>query len=625
MDAWLRDKLDALPDEPGIYVFRDRRGSPIYVGKAKSLRSRVRSYFQQGSSDGRYFIALLDRVLGDIETTVIESEKEAALLENAFIKEHQPTYNVRLCDDKDFLHLKIDLDDEWPRLQLVRRPRLSERSRQVKLFGPYHSARSARRTMLLASRFFHLRTCKDSALRKRSRPCLLYQMGRCPGPCVYDIDREAYIEQVQHAALFLAGRPAELLHQLEEKMRRAAEELAYERAALYRDQIQSVEATLANQNVVTLTDVDEDVFGLCRDEDQVLVVVLKVRGGRISAREDFHWKGRDIHADEGDLLSSVLAQYYEPDIPLPQFVLLPHPLEDADVLSELLTERRGAKVSLHWPQRGRRKRLVQVAQDNARRAVLQRGRAEKDIETTLAQLGRRLGMSHPPSTIECIDVAHRGSGKAVAAIARLREGKPDRTGTRSFTVKAARAGDDYGSMYEVLSRRFRRARQGEKGWELPDLLVVDGGRGQLGVAEAALRDAEMPSDALALVGLAKERPARRSVEGEVRKNATEERVYVPGRVNPLSIRGTSPLLLLCRARDEAHRLAGKLLAKRDKAKALDSPLDKVPGVGSKIRNRLLETLGSIKAVKGASVEELEKVPGIGPSLAARIHQHFHPQ
>lgn len=623
MEGWLRDKLDSLPDEPGIYIFRDRKGYPIYVGKAKSLRSRVRSYFQQGRSDERYFINLLDRVLGDIETTVIESEKEAALLENAFIKEHQPTYNIRLCDDKDFLHLRIDLDEEWPRLKLVRRPRLSERSRRVKLFGPYHSARSARRTMLLASRFFHLRTCKDSALRKRNRPCLLYQMGRCPGPCVYEVDRTAYLEQVHHAALFLAGRPAELVRQLEEKMRRAALDLAYERAALYRDQIRSIEATLANQSVVTLTNVDEDVFGLCREDDQVQVVVLKVRGGKISAREDFHWKGRDIHRDDGDLLSSVLAQYYEPEVQLPQFILLPHPLEDVEALIELLTERRGTKVSIIWPQRGRRKKLVQVAQDNARRAVIQRGQATKDIETMLAEIARRLGLSHPPRTIECIDVAHRGSGTAVAAIAQLLDGKPNRKGTRVFTVKSAKVGDDYAAMYEVLSRRFRRAREGDPGWELPDLLVVDGGRGQLGVAEAALRDVQIPVEALPMVGLAKERPARRTPDGATQKEATEERVYVPGRVNPLSIRGTSPLLLLCHARDEAHRLAGKQLAKRDKAQALSSPLDRIQGVGPKLRHKLLGTLGSLEKVENASLEELEEVPGVGPSLASKIHRHFH--
>ncbi len=616
--------LDRLPDEPGVYIFRDRKGRVVYVGTASNLRTRVRSYFQPGTSDTRYFIPLLDQVLGDIETTVTPTRQDAKILESNLIKEHQPRYNVRLRDDKDFLHLRIDLDAEWPRLELVRRPRPTDRSGRVRIFGPFHSARAARRTMLLVSRFFRLRTCKDSALRKRQRPCLLYQMDRCPGVCVFDVDREAYLEQVRHACLFLAGKHDELTGELNEKMSAAAADMAYEKAALYRDQIRAIEETLARQHVVHLNDVDEDVFGLAQDEVQVHVVVLQVRAGKIVGRHDFHRKGKHFHDSEADLLSSVIAQYYEPDdVPVPQFVLIPEPLEDAEPLAAMLSERRGRKVTVHWPRRGRRLVLVRMAQTNARRALELRARSVEDMEATLATLAQKLGLAEPPRTIECIDVAHRGSGRAVAAIAQLRDGEPSRAGTRSFTVKTAKAGDDYGSMYEVLSRRFRRAREGDDRWALPDLLVVDGGRGQLAVAQAALRDVGLSPEQLPLAGLAKERSGRRGPDERVIKDDMVERVYTPGRVNPIQIRGTSPLLLLCRVRDEAHRLAGKLLARRDKAKALGSPLDEIPGVGPKLRKALLRELGSLKAVEGAAVEQLRAVTGVGPALAQRIYQHFH--
>jgi excinuclease ABC subunit C len=617
------DALDLLPDEPGVYTFIDREGRVVYVGKAKSLRDRVRSYFQPGSSDTRYFIPLLRQVVADIETTVTSSEKNAAILENNFIKEHQPRYNTRLRDDKDFLHLRIDLDAQWPRLELVRRPRVTERGGSVKIFGPYHSARSARRTMLLASRSFRLRTCADSALRGRSRPCLLHQMKRCPGPCVFEVDRGEYLEQVHLAVLFLSGRHGELAAQLRDRMNVAAVELAFERAALYRDQLKAVEATLADQEIVHLGAVDEDVFGLCREQDQVQVVVLHVRGGRATGRVDFHWKGRDAHLDEHDLLSSIVAQFYEPGVSVPEFVVVPSDVDDAAVLGELLGERCGHRVTVLCPRRGRRRKLVLLAQANARQALVQRSRSSADLGAALEGVARMLGLERPPRLIECIDVAHHGSGRAVAAVARLRDGVPDRSGTRSFTVKVARTGDDYGSMYEVLSRRFRRAREDDDRWALADLLVVDGGRGQLGVAQAALRDTDLERDGPALVALAKERPARPGPEDAAPAEALEDRVYVPGRANPLTIRGGSPLRLLCLARDEAHRLAGKLLSRQRKSRTTTSPLQSIPGVGPKLRAALLRGLGSHAAVKNASIEELETVSGVGPTLARTIFEHFH--
>ena len=623
MDPRPQEKLNALPKAPGVYLFLDRRGDVIYVGKATNLRARVRSYFQPGRSDERFFISFLDQVLGDIETVVTATEKEALLLENTLIKEHRPRYNVRLRDDKDFLHLQIDTESSWPKLELIRRPGPSKPG--VKRFGPYTSARAARSTMLLASRHFRLRTCKDSALRHRTRPCLLYEMDRCPGPCVHPVDRETYLEQVHHATLFLVGRYAELVRELEEKMHQASAELAFERAATYRDQIRAVQATLADQHVVDLSDADQDVFGFAREADMIQFVVLQVREGKITGQKEFHWRGQELPGPDQELLSSVVAQYYEPGVTIPAEILVPRSLEVASALAELLSERRSRRVTLSVPHRGHRAALVRLAQTNAEHSLNQRLRSAESVAETLQQVARRLGLSAPPQVIECVDVAHHQTGRAVAAVAVMENGRLAPSRTKSFTIKTARTGDDYGSLYEVLSRRFRRAKAEEKGWSLPDLLVIDGGRGQLGVAQAALRDVGLPETSVPLVGLAKERPARLTPEEATVQEATVERVYVPGRVNPVTIRGTTPLLLLCQVRDEAHRLAGKLLQGQRKTRALSSALDPLPGVGPKLRRALLRHLGSVKAVQQASEKELATVPGVGPTLARRIRLYFHPE
>lgn len=619
MDDRLREKLDTLPHRPGVYLFFDSKGKVIYVGKAKDLANRVRSYFQESPSDVRRITEDAKWVIADIDTIVVEKDKEALITEGGFLKQ-RPRYNVRFTDDKDFLHIKIDLEAEWPRLELVRRPKPGQKN--TKLFGPYHSARSARRTMLAASRHFRLRTCKDSALRNRSRPCLLYQMNRCPGPCVYDIDRDAYLEQVHHTALFLAGKRSELVSELEGKMKEASAELAFERAALYRDQLKAVQSTLEKQSVVQLSDVDQDVFGLYREAGMIQVVVLQVRGGKLLGKREFSWRGFDLPVPLKEMLSSLVAQYYEPTKQLPDEVLLPFEVEARDALAEHLTDLRGAKVTVLVPQRAHRAKLVKLAQLNAEQTLFQRQRSSEDAEQALVAIAERLRLPEPPRRIECFDIAHHQQGRAVAGMAVMLDGKPSPPHSRSYTIKTAKTGDDYGGMYEVLSRRLRRARTGDEGWELPNLLVVDGGRGQLGVAKAALADIGFDASQLPIVGLAKERAERRSPTGDLTKEATVERVYLPGRVNPITIRGTSPLLILCHARDEAHRLAGKLLAKSRQQSIRRSPLEEIPGVGKKLRTALLRHHGSLKAIKSASVDELEATPGVGPSLARKIFEHF---
>ncbi len=622
MNQDLRHKLDRLPEQPGIYVFKDADGKVIYVGKAENLRSRVWSYFAENPTDARPITRDARWVIADLDTVVTFEEKESFHVEDSFIKENKPRYNVRLKDDKDFLHLRVNLEAEWPRLELLRRPDVSKRNKNVKLFGPYHSARSARRTMLLASRHFRLRTCTNSTLRNRQRPCLLYQMNRCPGPCVYNVDPESYLEQVRHAALFLDGRHDELLADLETKMKSAAAELAFERAALYRDQLRAIQSTLSTQHVVQLADIDQDAFGVTREAGMIQVVVLQVRGGKLSGKREFNWKGFVLPVPLSELLSSLVAQYYEPELTIPDEILLPFDVENMDGLAELLSERRGKRASILVPKRGRKEKLLRLAQLNAEQTLSQRRRSSADTTDALEGIRRILGLEAPPKVIECIDIAHHGEGRAVAAVAGLVDGRPSKKRTRSFTIKYAKTGDDYGGMYEVLSRRFRRALENDEGWNLPDLLVVDGGRGQLAMAIAAREDLGFESSQLPIVGLAKERAARRGPAGETLSQATVERVYLPGRMNPIAIRGTSPLLLLCHARDEAHRLAGKLLDKHRSAKLRQSVLDKVPGIGPKTRVLLIKELRTVDAIKAASLEDLEKLPGIGPAMARKIHTYF---
>ncbi|MEM9070412.1 MAG: excinuclease ABC subunit UvrC [Myxococcota bacterium] len=586
-------KLETLPPQPGVYVFRDAKGAVLYVGKARSLRSRVRSYFQPGTSDVRAFVARLETELDDIETFVAQSEKEAALLENQLIKEHQPRYNVKLRDDKEFLSLRLDPGGTWPRLEVVRRPKPDG----ARYFGPYHSATSARQTLRLVNRYFQLRTCTDSELKSRVRPCLQYQIKRCPGPCVFDVDRDEYGRQVHNVGLFLDGRHDELLGHLDGQMKDAATSLAYEQAAIYRDQIRAVERAQQLQRVTVVKDVDQDVVGLFRRADQAEVAVLLVRAGKLIGVRTYDLKNVSLPDDE--LLASFLTQWYS-RAPVPAEVLLPREIEAMDGLAAALGELRNAQggrsqPKVLVPKRGPRRKLIEMAVDNAEHAFREKRLAEQNVEDRLGQVRDRLRLSSLPRRIECVDVSHLGGEDAVAAIVALHNGSPDRARYRTYHVKRARGGDDYGAMYEVLSRRFRRGRDAEKGWELPDLLVVDGGKGQLNVALAALQDLKVPP--FPIVGLAKE---KESPFGEKKV----DRVYLPGAKNAIPVHGTPALQMLAFARDEAHRSSNAFRVKLGKKRRFRSELDDIKGVGPKTRSRLLQALGSMDAVREATEAQL---------------------
>lgn len=623
----VQDKLEALPARPGCYVFRDRAGAALYIGKAKSLRARVRSYFQDGGSDTRGFIPLLQKHLADFDTVVTGTEKEAAILENNLIKESRPRYNVKLRDDKEFLTLKLSLEHAWPRLELVRRPEPDK----ARYFGPYHSATAARRTLNLIEKHFQLRTCSDRELASRSRPCLQYQIKRCPAPCVYEVDRERYAQQIRAVSLFLDGRHDELSRELEARMAEAAQAMEYELAALYRDQLHAVRLVREAQRVVAVSDRDQDVLGLYREGDLVELSLLSVRGGRMVEASSFSHKKVELPDDE--LVGSFLREHYGVEGLsaglIPDEVLVPTLPEVAGGVAEWLSERRQAlareeggrarKVEIVAPERGPKRQLLELAVDNARHAFGEKQRAAEDMDVRLAQLQERLRLPALPRRIECVDISHLGGQDTVGAVVALRDGLPDKKRYRTYHVKGVSDGDDYGAMYEVLARRFRRGRAAEDGddkaeWELPDLLVVDGGRGQLAVAQAAAGDLGLHE--LSVVGLAKE---RESPLGE----KLVDRVYLPGQKNPIALRPQSTeLFLLARARDEAHRFSNRGRKKLGKKRRFESELDRVKGIGDKTKKALLDELGSVQGVREASDEAILAVPGVTRRQLAALRQHF---
>ena len=607
----LEERLRLLPREPGVYLMKDRAGTIIYIGKAKSLQSRVRSYFG-ASSDTRFFVGLLDRVLGDIETIITANEKEALLLENELIKRHKPRYNVELKDDKNFLSIRIDRKQPYPRLEVVRR----RKNDGAWYFGPYHSASAIRQTLRIINRHFYLRTCPDSVMRNRSRPCLEYQIHRCPGPCVLPVDTSGYRESVEEVAMFLEGRADQLVASLEGKMGGAAGALDFELAAHYRDQIKAIRASLMKQDIDIGRDRDMDAFGLYREGALVTVQLVQVRRGFVAGSRAFSLGRHELPDDE--VLSSFVQQYYDRTVELPEEVLLPLELEGAAALALWLTERRGARVDVLAPKRGAKVRLLEMAARNAEQSFAEKQRTEAEALVTLSNLQRRLDLRNLPSRIECYDISNIQGAEAVASMVVFTDGEPDKASYRRFRMKAAAEPNDFLMMYETIGRRFKR---GVDIGDLPQLVVIDGGKGQLNAALQAFGELDIVD--VDIVGLAKSRVEEKGGTLSDEPTHSAERVFKPGQKNPVVLRQDShELYLLTRIRDEAHRFAityHKLL--RDK-RTLRSPLDGVPGIGETRKKALLKHFGSLKRLREATPEQLAEVPGIGDDLAAAIRQHL---
>jgi excinuclease ABC subunit C len=614
----LREILDRLPRGPGVYLLKNREGTIIYVGKAKSLFSRVRSYFSRASRDTRAFVPLLERVVGDVETIVTRNEKEALLLENTLIKRHKPRFNVMLRDDKSYLVLRLDPTAPYPRLEVTRRIH----DDGARYFGPYHSATACRQTLRLVNRHFQLRTCSDRTLSSRSRPCLQHQIQRCPAPCVIEVDPRRYSQQVEDVTLFLRGRGAELMVELERRMRQAAEELEFERAARIRDQLAALRSAQQGQQVVGDSLVDQDVVGFHREGDQADLVVLLVRQGKLVGRRPFSFSGQEFPDDE--LLSGFLSRYYERGETIPRQILVSLELEDREAKRQWLGELGGDPVEILVPKRGDKRRLLELARQNARANFFSRRQRETDVEQSLAKVQLRLRLSRPPRRVECYDVSGFQGELVVASMVVLVDGTPLPAAYRHFTIRSQNK-DDFASMYEVLCRRLRRALNRDAGWELPDLFVVDGGKAQLSMALTALGDVGLPDGSAPpdLVALAKERPAPRhrpgSATGEPEGPRRPERVYLPRVKDPIVLLPhTAEHFLLTRIRDEAHRFAITQHKKLRQRRGLRSSLDEIPGIGQKRKRELLKAMGSLRRIREATLEELAEVPSMTSKAAEAV-------
>ena len=611
----LLEKVRALPMEPGVYLFRDAAGSVLYVGKAQNLRARVRSYFVRGG-DGRFRLHFLVPRIKDVEVVVTSNAKEALLLENQLIKKNRPRFNVRLRDDKNYLGLRLDPKQTYPRFTEIRR---FLRDGAI-YFGPYTSSVALRETLGQLQKLFPLRTCSDSVFqsyRRQGRPCLEHSVGRCAAPCCGLIQDEAYAQLVEGAVLFLRGKASDLTRELRARMREAAKAQRFEEAAGLRDRIDAIDGTVQRQSMVSTQFVDRDVFGLAREVAEVEVQVLHVRQGRLlgGSRHSF----RNVRIDDAEVLGSFLAQFYAGDRDLPREVLLPLRVEGVEPLQELWRERAGHVVRPVVPQRGERRRLIELAQRNAALALAERGRRERRLEDVLDELQKLLRMPRLPVRIECYDVSHLQGTLTVASRVLFVDGQPDKNGYRRYKLREAKAGDDYGAMREVLRRRLARLEQDRT----PDVLLLDGGKGQLNVVAAVLHD--LGVEGVALAALAKERDDE-APSPRVKRHggAKREKLFLEGVKAPLLPPPDAPaFLFLQRIRDESHRFAIRYHRELRRKAGLRSILDELPGIGPGKRRSLLSVLGSLERVKQASVEELTRVSKISVKDAELIYGFFH--
>ena len=597
--------LKRYPQTSGVYLMFGSNDKVLYVGKAKRLRSRLRSYFSAGG-DGRLQIPLLMEKVARIEVIITDTEKEALLLENTLIKKYRPNYNIELRDDKTYVSVRIDLNDPFPMMQVVRQVK----NDGAHYFGPYSSASAIRETLKEIYRIFPLRHSSIERCRKRGRPCLFHQIGQCSAPCHGKISQADYRKLVDGVIQLLEGRESEVIIRLQQRMIQAAEDLRFEDAAWLRNQISSIKKSVEKQKVTAYGGGNLDVIGLHQDGGEVEVTLLFIRQGRLIGRRSYAvaWK-----LDLPELLSGFLQEYYSRQVILPDQLLLPLVLEGADLLGEWLSEKRGKKVRLVTPQRGEKKDLCLMAQRNARESYRQRGQRQQAREELLKELRIKFHLPCLPKRIECYDISNVQGSQAVGSMVVLMDGESATAEYRRFQIKTVEGADDYASLREVLIRRLSRGID-EK--NLPDMILIDGGKGQLGVLSLVLKKFQL-ADNIGAVGIAKSRVLA-NVRGKVVERS-EERFFLPGRKNPVSFRhGSASLFLLERLRDEAHRFAITYHRTLRSKASLRSSLEDIPGVGPVRRRALLKHFGSLKRIRAAALEDLQQMPGISGGLAETI-------
>ena len=600
----MREKIlelsESFPSTTGVYIMKGAGGTPVYIGKAKNLRARVMSYFQRGTDRGQ--IPYLVREVDSIDYVVTEGESEALFIENSLIKRHKPKYNIRLKDDKTFSSLRLSVGEKFPRLSRTRRIR----DDGALYFGPFASGKFLKSTVNLVHRLFPLRDCTQSKFERHStRPCLNYFMKLCSGPCAGKISEEEYGELVSQAASFLRGERKKLVRMIREMMERASEEGRYENAAYYRDQLVSLKENAEIEKVTSSRFEDMDIVGFYRDSENYEFTVLLSRGGSVVDKLDFSVKSP--HGDEAECVREFLGRFYFSDHYVPKRVLLPLSIRDCEGYSEWLTEKRGKRVYVETPRRGPKSELVRFAMKNARESFLRKAEEKAKQGTLLRGIRKSAGTKRIPYAIECFDISNIQGHQTVASLVRFRNARPERDRYRRYRITATSGQDDFRSMYEVVYRRALRA--GDDNWELPDLMLIDGGKGQLNAAYAALRDCGVENE-VDLASIAK-------TEGR----GGIDRIYVHGKGEPCDFSSNKKgVYFLMRVRDEAHRFAITYHRELRKGKTLASQMDGVPGIGKKRKLLLLNHFGSVEKIKGATAEELASIKGMTKQAARNVKE-----
>jgi excinuclease ABC subunit C len=606
--------LKNLPTKPGVYLYKNEAGKVIYIGKAVNLRARVRSYFHQSAQHAPKTRRLVQEI-ADIEFIVAGSELEALLLENTLIKKHQPRYNVRLKDDKRYPYIKVNWQDPFPRVTTTRRV-LEDGARY---FGPYTAAGAAYQTLDLARKIFPYLTCTRNITGHDERACLYYHIGRCAAPCIGVVNQEEYRAIIDGLCDFLSGQTQPVVADLQRQMQEAAEALDFEKAGLIRDQLRAIESVVEKQKVVSPDLTDEDVIAFARENSEACMQVFFIRGGRLIGREYFLLEGT-AEEDDRAIMTSFLKQFYDQVSNVPPEILLPQQVDEVMIIRDWLRSKRGANVVLKVPRRGQKRELVQMAAENAAETLAhlraQWQADESKQSEALSDLQQHLNLFEPPLRIECYDVSTLQGTNTVASMVVFVKGVPRKSDYRRFKIQGVKGQDDFASMQEVLRRRFKRMQDagyqvtespGKKdeynAWSLlPNLVIVDGGKGQLNAALEVLDEFEL-RDALAIAGLAKR----------------EEELFVPGQSEPVILpRSSQGLFLVQRIRDEAHRFAVGYHRKLRSKHGIASQLDQIPGIGPRRRQALLKAFGSIQAIRAASVEELAAVPGMTRRAAEQV-------
>jgi len=596
------EQLRQLPNSPGVYLLKDAEGNILYVGKAANLRHRVRSYFGAWQRLSPKLQRMVSRV-NELDFFITGSEQEALILELNLIKRHHPRYNVRLKDDKTFPYLNIKLNEDWPRVHITRY--LEENGGRY--FGPFASAKSIRQTLKVIKEIFPFRSCSKPITGTNSRPCLEYHIKHCLGPCIGAVSQEDYAEVIKQVILFLEGKQEKIAQELEGKMKKAAKALDFEKAALFRDQIQAIDRVVEGQRIATTVRGEQDVIAFAEDKDQSYVQVFFVRNNKLTGRESFVLQGTR-YEEPRQIMTSFIKQFYSSNPYIPPLILLQYPVEDMAVIKGWLQSKKGAKVNIQVPRRGNKYQLVNIVAENAQQGLeqlkIKQLATPTSLAAALAEIQEKLHLSHLPSRMEGYDISNIQGKDAVGSMVVFDKGKPKPSHYRRFRIKTVAGADDYAMLQEVLSRRFKHIGEATDAWAiLPDLVLIDGGKGQLSAVRTVMK--EVGAESIPTASLAKE----------------NEEIFIPQQTEPIILPRSSPgLQLLQRLRDEAHRFAIGYYQKVHKKETFTSSLDAIPGIGPGRKRALLRKFGSVQAIREASEEDLAAVSGMTRSAVKKIKE-----